>query len=155
MNAQAMRAGLIAGAVTGVGAALCILLIHPAGLPLLIGAALAVAAGDAAAGLVVPDVAVRLGVATDECALGAVVRDSVPAGGTTLRERDGAPGRPDVGCGCGGVDPVAVPADGDGCRCVGPTGDGPSDGRGDGAVRTGSMWNGVRSLTTFDTSRCA
>jgi hypothetical protein len=49
MNARGMRAGLIAGAVTGVIAALCILLIHPAGLPLLIGAALAVVAGALAA----------------------------------------------------------------------------------------------------------
>ena len=49
MNAQGIRAGLIAGVVTGVVAALCILLIHPASLPLLIGAALAVVAGALAA----------------------------------------------------------------------------------------------------------
>ncbi len=44
----------------------------------------------------------------------------------------------------------------DGCRDADGPDRGPSDGAGGrGWVRVGSMWNGVRVLTTLDTSRCA
>jgi hypothetical protein len=52
-----------------------------------------------------------------------------------------------------GDEPLPERTDGGVCGCVGAPDAGPSDGCG--RFRTGSMWNGVRVLTTLDTSRCA